>query len=57
MRLTALHLFGRDHNPALYASDGLYLQGLLQIYLDFCLNAKPGCEDCGLRKALSQHET
>ncbi|MBP5511216.1 MAG: DUF2851 family protein [Kiritimatiellae bacterium] len=57
MRLTALHLFGRDHNPSLYASDGLYLQGLLQIYLDFCLNAKPGCEDCGLRNALSKNET
>ncbi len=48
MRLTALHLFGRDHNPALYADSGLLQQGLLQIHLDFCLNAKPGCDACVL---------
>jgi hypothetical protein len=52
MRLTAFHLFGRDHNPALYAGDGLLLQGLLQIHLDFCLNAKPGCDACALCAAL-----
>jgi len=52
MRLTALHLFGRDHNPALYADNGLLQQGLLQIHLDFCLSAKPGCEACGLCAAL-----
>ena len=54
MRLTALHLFGRDHNPALYADSGLLQQGLLQIHLDFCLNAKPGCDACALCAAL-QH--
>jgi len=49
MRLTALHLFGRDHNPsALYADNGLAQQGLLQIYTDFCLNAQPDCADCPL---------
>ncbi len=48
MRLTANHLFGRDHNPALYAGSGLLQQGLLQINLDFCINAKPGCEECRL---------
>ena len=54
MRLTALHLFGRDHNPALYADDGLLQQGLLQIHLDFCLNARPGCDACALCRALLQ---
>jgi hypothetical protein len=54
MRLTALHLFGRDHNPALYADSGLLQQGLLQIHLDFCLNAKPGCDACTLCAVLSQ---
>jgi len=54
MRLAALHLFGRDHNPALYADSGLLLQGLLQIHLDFCLNAKPECDDCALSKALER---
>ena len=53
MRLTALYLFGRDHNPAaLYADNGLLQQGLLQVYLDFCLNAKPGCDACALCDAL-----
>ena len=54
MRLTALHLFGRDHNPALYANSGLLQQGLLQIHLDFCLNARPGCDACQLCHALEQ---
>lgn len=54
MRLTALHLFGRDHNPALYTDNGLLQQGLLQIHLDFCLNAKPGCDTCALCAALKK---
>lgn len=54
MRLTALHLFGRDHNPALYTDNGLLQQGLLQIHLDFCLNARPGCDACNLCRALGQ---
>lgn len=53
MRLAAHHLLGRDHNPALYARDGLLQQGLLQIHLDFCLNARPGCDDCALCRALA----
>jgi hypothetical protein len=53
MRLTALHLFGRDHNPAVFYSDnGLLQQGLLQVYLDFCLNAAPDCEACTLCQSL-----
>ena len=54
MRLTALHLFGRDHNPAaFYADNGLLQQGLIQIHLDFCLNAPSDCEGCALCTALS----
>ncbi len=53
MRLTALHLFGRDHNPALYADSGLLQQGLLQLHLDFCLNTKPGCDACAFCAALA----
>ena len=53
MRLTACHLFGRDHNPAaFYADNGLLQQGLLQVYLDFCLNAAPDCEGCALWQSL-----
>ena len=47
MRTMANRLFGRDHNPsAIYAADGLRQQGLLQIFSDFCLNARGGCDGC-----------
>lgn len=53
MRLTALHLLGRDHNPTVfYADNGLLQQGLLQVYLDFCLDAVPDCEGCALWQTL-----
>ena len=48
MRAMANRLFGRDHNPsAIYTADGLRQQGLLQIFSDFCLNARGGCDGCG----------
>ena len=52
MREVANALFSRDHNPALYATSGLLQQGLLQIHHDFCLNARAGCAECALAKAL-----
>ena len=49
VRLTAFRLFGRDHNPAaLYSTNGLFIQGLIQIHRDFCLLVHPACEECGL---------
>jgi hypothetical protein len=54
MRETAHALFGRDHNPALYATSGLYQQGLLQIHHDFCLNARAGCTRCALAAWLTE---
>lgn len=48
MRTAAYYLLGRDHNPALYAGNNLLQQGLLQIYLDFCLPAKSSCQECRL---------
>ena len=48
MRLTAFRLLGRDHNPALYAGNGLFLQGLLQIHREFCLAVHPDCAACAL---------
>ncbi len=48
MRIAANHLLGRDHNPALYQNDGLLQHGLLQLFADFCLRAKCGCEGCAL---------
>jgi len=53
MREVANALFSRDHNPAFYATSGLYQQGLLQIHHDFCLNARAGCARCALAAELS----
>jgi len=52
VRLTAFRLFGRDHNPAAYyATNGLLIQGLLQIHRDYCLQSHPACADCRLAEA------
>jgi len=49
VRLTAYRLFGRDHNPsAYYATNGLHIQGLLQIHRDYCLQHHPACSNCAL---------
>ena len=48
VRLTAFRMFGRDHNPAaLYAGNGLLIQGLLQVHRDYCLQVHPDCAGCG----------
>lgn len=51
---TAYRLLGRDHNPALYRSSGLMMQGLLEIWNGFCLSTKSACADCPLAEALRQ---
>lgn len=49
VRLTAFRLFGRDHNPAaLYSTNGVLIQGMLQIHRDYCLRVHPDCGRCGL---------
>ena len=50
VRLMAFRLFGRDHNPALYAGNGLLVQGLIQIYRECCLAAHPDCSNCPLAR-------
>jgi hypothetical protein len=52
IRETALLLFGRDHNAALFRRGPLQ-QGLIQIFHDHCLNRRPGCEECRLAQTLS----
>lgn len=52
VRLTAYRLLGRDHNPALYAGNGLLLQGLLHVHRAFCLAARPDCSGCALVRSL-----
>ena len=54
VRLTAYRILGRDHNPALYAWNGLLLQGLLHIHREFCICARPGCAGCRLVEAARQ---
>lgn len=51
LRHMSERLFGRDHNPALHRH-GIHQQGLIQIYHDFCLSAKNGCDECRLPEAL-----
>lgn len=47
VRLTASRLFGRDHNPlAIYAGNGLSIQGLVQIHRECCLKYQPECDGC-----------
>ena len=54
VRLTAFRLFGRDHNPAaFYSTNGLFIQGLLQIHRDYCLQVHPDCAECGLKAQIS----
>ena len=49
VRLTAFRLFGRDHNPvAFYSTNGLLIQGLLQIHRDYCIQVHPDCSSCAL---------
>ena len=49
VRLMAFRLFGRDHNPAaLYAGNGLLVQGLLHLFRELCLAHHPWCADCSL---------
>ena len=51
VRLTAFRLFGRDHNPAAYYStNGLLIQGLLQVHRDCCLQVHPDCSSCELTR-------
>ena len=51
VRLTAFRLFGRDHNPAaFYSTNGLLIQGLLQIHRDYCLQMHPDCSECELAR-------
>ena len=56
VRLTAFRLLGRDHNPALYSGNGLYLQGLIQLHRDFCLSAHPDCDRCGILQSQTRKE-
>lgn len=52
-RQAAYNLLGHDHNPDLYR-DGLRRQGLLHIFLEYCLNDRTGCRECLLPAALKE---
>lgn len=49
VRLMAMRFFGRDVNSTkAYASNGIMIQGLLQLYRQYCLKTYPKCEECPL---------
>ena len=56
IRQTAHALFGRDHNPTLYSKSGLRQQGIMQIFHDFCLVDRSGCEECPFPSALGRED-
>jgi len=47
VRQMAFRLLGRDHNPALYARNGLLIQGFLHLHRIFC-RTEPACATCPL---------
>jgi hypothetical protein len=51
LRQAAFVLLGRDHNPALHRKN-VEQQGMIQIFYDFCMNTKAGCDECDLLKSL-----
>jgi len=55
VRQTAHSILGPDHNPSLYRT-GLRQQGLIQIFHDFCLNDRSGCQLCHMPDLLNQFE-
>ncbi len=50
----AFRILGRDHNPAIYRSSGVMMQGLLEIWNGFCLSTKSQCADCPLAEAIGK---
>jgi len=47
VRRVACRMFGGDHNPrAWYATNGLYIQGLIQIDREWCTRLHPECVGC-----------
>jgi len=55
MSQMAHRLLGRDHNPSLYDKHGLRQQGLLQIFQDYCLAERAGCQTCTFAQALNRN--
>ncbi|MCR5413579.1 MAG: DUF2851 family protein [Kiritimatiellae bacterium] len=53
VRLAAFRLLGQDHNPRIYSRNGLYIQGLIQIHRELCLNIHPDCSGCPLVRGLA----
>jgi len=52
VRRVAFRMFGSDHNPrAWYATNGLFIQGLIQIDREWCARLHPECVGCGAEAA------
>ena len=57
MRLTAIRIFGRDHNPAIYKGNNILLQGLIQIHRDWCLQWHPSCSGCPMDVSVGERNS
>lgn len=56
VRRTAHRLFGCDHNPRRnYGSNGLLIQGLLEMDHELCARYHPGCRDCPISQLRPAH--
>lgn len=52
VRRVAFRMFGGDHNPRTwYATNGLLIQGLIQIDREWCARLHPECIGCGTEAA------
>jgi len=52
VRKVAARMFGGDHNPrAWYATNGVFIQGLIQIDREWCARLHPECIGCGAEAA------
>lgn len=51
VRRVAHRMFGSDHNPsAWYATNGLLIQGLIQMDREWCARLYPSCSECDVKK-------
>jgi len=55
-RLAAFRLLGRDHNPAMYSGNGLFIQGLIHVHQAICLSVHPDCASCPLLQKKTQRK-
>lgn len=52
VRRVACRMFGGDHNPSVwYATNGIFIQGIIQIDREWCARLHPECIGCGMEES------